>query len=249
MHDSNKANKDDVKNSASSLITAGKDLLTLLRDSSVFTLTFLLFFYPKTLNTILTEAGFEEGSLVGFKWKAKIADTTDALNEARATINDLKDQLDKASKALAAAQTKFNDPELKDKLTKLEKENDRLSATSSEVRDTVANTIASNSTIVEKVQESNESATRWGVVYGGDTSLEAAKYEVKETSAKYGIPNVTIYLRQGSYRSVSVVESRARAVEVRSRAQQKRADAYIVNMSKWCPVSKEENGYMECVSP
>ena len=88
-----------------------------------------------------------------------------------------------------------------------------------------------------------------GVVFGGDTSLEQASHEVKVTAPRLEIPNATIYLRQGSYRSVSVVKSRAQAEQVLLAAQKKRADAYLVSFSKWCPNSQEKTGYRECVIP
>ena len=50
-------------------IIIGKDLFALLRDFSLFLLAALLLLFPAQLNDILMRAGFEEGSVVGFKWK------------------------------------------------------------------------------------------------------------------------------------------------------------------------------------
>ena len=241
--------KNGTKNPASNLIGLGKDLVALLRDFALFVLALLLLVFPTTFNGVLTKAGFEEGSLVGFKWKSKLVESDAALKEARATITDLKAQLDKTSQALTDAQAKLNDPSLKDTLAKLEEENKQLNAASSKVEASVANTIASNASFVEKAQTAVSTNTAWGVVFSGDATLDAAKYEVEVVAPKLGIPNASIYFRQGSYRSVSVVEHRTQAEQVLPKAKQRRADAYIVNMSNWCPSINEKNGYRECVSP
>jgi hypothetical protein len=57
--------KDERKKSASKLVALGKDLVALLRDLVLFVLALLLLFFPATLNNVLTNAGFEEGSFVG----------------------------------------------------------------------------------------------------------------------------------------------------------------------------------------
>lgn len=229
------------------LIASGKDLVALLRDSALFILALLLLVFPASFNTLLTKAGFEEGSLVGFKWKSKLVESDAALKEARATITDLKGQLDKTSQALADAQTKLNDPDLKEKLAKLQEENKQLNASSSKVESSVSNTIAANAQLVEKAQTSVSNSGTWGVIFSGDATIEDAKYEAQTVAPKYGIPNATIFLdKNGSYRCVSVAESRSQAEQVLPKAKQRRSDAYIVNMSNWCPTSTDKGEYREC---
>jgi hypothetical protein len=236
------------KDAASTLIGVGKDAVALLRDLAVFVLALLLLVFPGTFNGVLTKAGFEEGSLVGFKWKSKLVESDAALKEARATITDLKTQLDKTSQALADAQAKLNDPSLKDTLAKLEEENKKLNASSAEVEVSISNAIASNASLVEKAQTAVSSSNAvWGVVFSGDATLDAAKYEVTVVAQKLGIPNASVYLRQNSYRGVSEVESRTQGEQVLAKAKQRRADAYIVNISTWCPGSVAKDGYRECL--
>lgn len=237
------------KGSAPDLIAAGKDLVALLRDLALFLLAALLLLFPSKLNTLLTSAGFEEGSLVGFKWKAKLVDSDTALKEARATITDLQTQLDKTSKALGEAHARLNDPALKDQLDKLQEENRQVNASSSKVEASVASTIATNAQLVEKAQTATGSGSAWGVVYSGDSSLADARYEVDVIAPKLGIPNASIYLRQGSYRSVSVLDDRRQAEQVLPKAKQRRPDAYLVNMSTWCPAANGKEGYKECATP
>lgn len=238
----------DKKDATSALIGLGKDAVALLRDLALFVLALLLLIFPGTFNGVLTKAGFEEGSLVGFKWKSKLVESDAALKEARTTITDLKAQLDKTSQALTEAEAKLNDGSLKETLAKLGEENKRLNAASAEVEASITNTIAANAPLVEKAQTTVSSNTGWGVVFSGDATLDAAKYEVTTVAPKYGIPNVSVYFRQNSYRSVSVVESRTQAEQVLPKAKQRRADAYIVNLSTWCPEAAEKDGYRECVN-
>ncbi|HVG21192.1 MAG TPA: hypothetical protein VNI02_19245 [Blastocatellia bacterium] len=237
------------KKSASKFVALGKDLVALLRDLVLFILALLLLFFPAKFNSVLSNAGFEEGSFVGFKWKPKLLDSDAALKEAQVLITDLREQNENMSKALADAQSKLNDPALKDKLAKLEEANKQLNIASSKVENSVASTIASNAPLVERVQNEVDTNTKWGVVFSGDATLDAARYEVETVAPKLGIPNVSIYFRKGSYRSVSVVDSRLEAQQVLPKAKQRRADAYIVNMSNWCPNINEKNGYRECTSP
>jgi hypothetical protein len=233
-----------AKDPVSKSVTLGKDVVSLLRDLALFVLALLLLVFPTKFNTVLSNAGFEEGSLVGFKWKARLFQSDDALKQAQTTINDLTTQLTQVSNALSEAQAKLDDPALTEKVAKLEEESKRIQDTASRVESSVQVTIASNAPLVEKVPSSN-----WGIVFSGDATLDGAKYEVETIAQKLEIPNASVYFRQGSYRSVSVVDSETEAKQVLYKAMRRRADAYIVPMSNWCPRAIEKSGYRECVSP
>jgi len=70
-------------------VSLGKDLVALLRDGAIFVLALLLIVFPLQFNSILVNAGFEEGSLVGFKWKSTLVESDRALKDAQGTISDL----------------------------------------------------------------------------------------------------------------------------------------------------------------
>jgi hypothetical protein len=247
--DSKESSKSEPKdkNIFSTWLPLGKDSVALLRDGSLFVLVLLLLFFPSTFNSLLSNAGFEEGSFVGFKWKPKLLDSDKALKEAQGLITDLKEQNDKLSKALGDAQGKINDPALNEQYAKLEESNKQLNIASSQVEQSVASTIASNASLVDKVQSGTDSRTTWGVVFSADGKLDEAKHEVEIVAPKMGLPNPSIYLRRGSYRSVSVSGSRAEAEQALAKAKQRPSGGEIVNMSTWCPNSNEKNGYRECV--
>jgi hypothetical protein len=231
----------------SEAISVWKDLVSLLRDSSLLLLAVLLIAFPTRLNSVLVSAGFEEGSVVGFKWKSKLVDSDAALKETRATISDLQKKNDEMAKALAEANAQINDPALKENIAKLEQENKQLMVTTQQVQASVSNTIASNAPLVDKAL-SVTTANKWGVVFSGDSTLESAKYEVDVVAPKLGLPNPSIYFRQGSYRSVSVVADKQQADQILPKAKMRRQDAYIVNMSTWCPTFNQRTGYFECTA-
>jgi hypothetical protein len=222
-----------------------KDLVTLLRDGLLLLIGVLLVLWPSQFSELLVRAGFEEGSVVGFKWKGKLVDTDQALKEANATITDLRTQNEKLAKELSTAQPKSDDPAAKERIAKLQQDNRKLNEAANQVESKAQVTIAANAALVEKAQVAAGN-TRWAVVYGGDTKLDEARYEVTTVAKKLGLPNSAVYLRQGSYRSVTVAETREEAEQALFKAKNRRSDAYIVNMSKWCPKTSPKDGYFEC---
>jgi hypothetical protein len=167
------------------------------------------------------------------------------LKEAKATITDLTAQLDRTTKALADAEAKVTDPAAKAALATVKKENEEVKAVSARVQASVSRTIASAAPLIEAAQGSAGDG-QWGVVYGGDSALDKAKYETDVIAPRLALPNPRVYLRQGVYRSVSVADERSAAQEALSKAKQRRADAYLVNMSRWCPSPAQRDGYLEC---
>jgi hypothetical protein len=242
MTDEDKSAGTSGRISPAKVVSTGKDVVALLRDSVLFLFAMLLLVFPSKVGSMLSEAGFEEGSFAGFKWKPKVEKTVASLNEAGATITELKEQNGALLGLLKAIEPSLTDNHLKRQLTDLAAKNEQLNASTSEVQKSVTNTIESNAKIVEQVQNAADAISTWGVVFGGDTTFEEAKREVE----KFGIPNSSIYLRQHSYRSVAVADSRSQAEQILLKAKQRRDSAYIVNMSTWCPKTTSRDGYQEC---
>ena len=209
----------------------------------------LLIGWPQTINSILVEAGFEEGSFAGMNWKAKLTQSDDTLLKAQATIADLREQNEKLNSALSEVKSQIASPEIKANIAKLEQLNMHLAASSARVQAAVETTASANAPLVQKVQTSTGTVVTWGVVYGGDRTLDAAKYEVQTIASKLGLTNAAIYYRQDSYRSVATTIDRLHAEQLLKKAKKRRKDSYIVNMSTWCPSTTEKDGYFECSSP
>ncbi|HEX3553242.1 MAG TPA: hypothetical protein VIA62_08435 [Thermoanaerobaculia bacterium] len=129
-----------------------KDLFALLRDLSLFAIGVLLLVFPTRLNSVLTDAGFEEGSIVGFKWKRKLVESDTELRKTLDSIADLQAQNANLTKALAEAKSRLNDVPLNEKITKLQTDNQQITAAAKQVQSSVAQTIAANAPLVEKAR-------------------------------------------------------------------------------------------------
>ena len=231
----------------STYVATAKDLLSFLRDLLIFLLVVLLLCFPAALKQRLVAAGIREGEFMGMKFTAEEIDKTNiSLNESQMAITNLKKQLDSTSQLLAQAQTKITDPEFKAEVSKMETKNADVVATASMIQTSVKQTIASNAPKVLAAQEIVNKSNSWGIVYGADANLKAAQFEAGPIATKLQLPNVTVYLRQGSYRSVAVVNDRSQADDILASAKRRRPDAYIVSMSSWCPQSEKRDGYVEC---
>ncbi len=236
--------KDD---SVDRLLARGKDLVALLRDASILILATLLLLFPQNFNDLLTRARFEEGSIVGFKWKAKLLQSDDALKNAQTTIDNLQEQLQKTTELLNSTKSTVSDPGLKLKIAGLEQENTQVANASSQAQSEVKSTIASTAAYVEKAQTSVVSNGGWGVVFGSDVSIDTANVEISKAT-KRGIANASLFFRNGYYASIAIVEERAVAKEYLNIAKRFRPDAYITSMATWCRNMQQRKGYIECQS-
>lgn len=235
-----------IEKAISGYVALGKDLVAMLRDGILLVLAVLLIAWPQAINSILVEAGFEEGSFAGLKWKAKLAKSDDALVEAQATIADLIAQNKNLNTLLADVKIGIEDPKTRENISRLEALNTRLADSSMMVQTTVESTIANNASLVQKVQTSTGTIVTWGVVYGGDRTLKDAQYEITTIAPKLGLTNAAIYYRQNSYRSVATTTDRLAAEQLLQKAKERAKDAYLVNMASWCAQKVEKEGYFEC---
>lgn len=225
-------------------ISTAKDLFALLRDIALAVLAGLLLLFPATFNDRLTQAGFEEGSFAGLKWKARLVDADLGLKEARVQINNLTEQLRLATEKLRQAEAALNDPKFKADVEALESKSQSVSAAAAKAAESVSSLISSNAPLVERVQAASDG--KWGVVYGGDARLDLARYEVQTVAPKLGIPNARVLLKDGSFRSVAIVDSPEEARQVLTSAKRRRPDAYVVRLSTWCPSREQKEGYEVC---
>jgi hypothetical protein len=88
----------------------------------------------------------------------------------------------------------------------------------------------------------------WGVVFGGDPTIDSANVEVTKTAERMGIGQGQVFRRAGSFRSVKVFVSRSEAEDALGKARAVRPSSYVVNMSTWCPTSEQKPGYFECTT-
>ena len=125
-------------------ITVGKDLVTLLRDGALLLAFALLFFFPIQFNSILTDAGFEEGSFAGLKWRRDLKDTTDQLTEANAQIESLQTKNEELASALQRAQSQLRDNRLRSEATRLLDQQRAIQETTEQTKAKLTSTIEAN---------------------------------------------------------------------------------------------------------
>lgn len=73
----------------------------------------------------------------------------------------------------------------------------------------------------------------WIVIFGADTTFDAAQHEVKRAEVRNYSP--MIVKRNGSFRSIAVFDDKADADKALAVVKQFRPDAYIVRKRTWCP--------------
>jgi thiamine biosynthesis lipoprotein ApbE len=96
-----------------------KDILALIREAALVILFFLLLIFPGCFNTILVNAGFTEGNVMGFTWKEKAqqsmetADSSQQVAQAATNrLDEMQKKLDNISKKLSAVGSTTNNPEV-----------------------------------------------------------------------------------------------------------------------------------------
>lgn len=85
------------------LISVSKDVVVLLGDGAILAEFLTFIFCPVTLNRILVDAGFEEGSFVGFNWKSKLVEYDAIVDKLQSSLKNLKDVNAEPQSALEAS--------------------------------------------------------------------------------------------------------------------------------------------------
>lgn len=88
----------------------------------------------------------------------------------------------------------------------------------------------------------------WGVVFGRDRALEAARDELRRAS-RNGVEQTAIYLRNGYYASIALRADRAEAERILRIVRAFRSDAYVADMRTWCLRPQPLAGYVACGAP
>jgi len=140
------------KQTFESRIRIAKDLVVLLRDAAIIILAVLLIVFPIKFNSILVKAGFEEGDVVGFKWRSNLENSTVALERAYSSIDSLEFKNNQLILALHEAEKKLGDSELKTKLQKLESQNLVIQQNTKDVQTKVLNAIDQNTPLIEGIK-------------------------------------------------------------------------------------------------
>lgn len=238
---------DPAKTNLQAQVTVAKDITATARDACLLLLGLLLLVFPATFNRILVSAGFEEGSIAGLKWKSKLQNSDEALKVATGKIAELQRQLTANQDLLKQAQSKIENPALAAQVSQVVDGNAAIDRSASAVQRQSEAVINANADYVAKATSSlNLSDKGFAVVFGTDTSLESAQYEIKDAARHYDIPNARIFFRNDGYVSAVIAPTMEQANATLALARRKRSDAYIVSMKTWCPVQKVATDMIRC---
>ncbi|MDD2725387.1 MAG: hypothetical protein PHH59_15380 [Methylovulum sp.] len=145
-------------------ISISKEISSLFKELILLSLFIMLLIWPENFNSLLTRAGFEEGSVVGFKWKKQLDNTNNDLNGAKQIIEDLKLRINAANDVLKKVHASTNDAELKKELEYLVGKNEEASQAASTADTSIARTLQSNEPLITLAQQNLYSdSTSWGV--------------------------------------------------------------------------------------
>lgn len=196
---------DQPANKLQARVAVAKDVTATARDASLLLLGLLLIVFPSTFNRILVSAGFEEGSIAGMKWKSKLQNSDEALKVATGKIAELQRQLIANQELLKQAQSRIQNPELAAQVAKVVDGNEAIGKSASAVQKRSEAVISANAAYVAKATTAlNLGDKGFAVIFGTDTSLDSARYEVDVVAKKLDIPNAKIFFRNDGYLSASV---------------------------------------------
>jgi hypothetical protein len=229
-------------------VTVAKDITATARDAALLLLGVLLIVFPSTFNGILVSAGFEEGSIAGMKWKSKLQSADQALKVTTSKIAELQAQLMSNQKLLKKAQPGITDPDLAAAVAEVVAGNNAVDKSASAVQISSAGVINKNAAYVAKATNAlNLGSEGFAVVFGTDTNLESARYEVDVVAKKLGIPDAKIFYRNDGFVSASVAPSIEQANATLVLARKRRPDSYVVSIKTWCPSQKAEERMIRCI--
>jgi hypothetical protein len=235
----------EIDAGASAIVGIGKDLVALLRDASLMVLAVLLIFWPSTFNSILSNAGFEEGSLVGFKWKTGFAETHTQLEQTNVALVNLTRENTDLVQLLAEADKFVTDNPLRARIASVQERNKKLAERSETLQSSVEATIAQTAPLANTLPAKLQPV--WAVLFASDSDLGSAQDEVGKARTKLGSRNIRIFLRNGYFASVVVAPDPTQPQRLLDEIRAYRSDAHLVNLNSWCPRQEVKTDYTACL--
>ncbi|MCY1648679.1 hypothetical protein OVA11_16905 [Caulobacter sp. SL161] len=237
---------------ADDYIAIGKNLLALLRDLVLVVLFLLLLLTPDFVGGRLAAAGFEEGDLMGFKWKrtatrfgSEVERLSQSLVDAQDLIKRQSAQLKENEKQLAAL-TSHNPSEGSGQLEALKAANQKVIQDASVGGESIVRALAKAAPVVDQAQSLASPGSQWAVVFSGNANLEGGQYEQGLVARKWQVEGADIYYRAGSYRVVKRTDNREEAVQIANTISSRYPDAYVVNFKTWCAKPTSKDNYYTC---
>lgn len=87
----------------------------------------------------------------------------------------------------------------------------------------------------------------YGVVFGSDRTLAAARDEIDRAAAQ-GVKDAGVYFRNGYFASIAAAASQTEADRILGIVRAFGTDPYAVRMETWCRQPQARDGYVECAA-
>lgn len=172
-------------------------VFNLLRDASIFLVFFLLLVHPEAINTILTRAGFEEGNLVGFKWKNQLQQNDKQLRDAENIINELTQKLKESTETIEKIKSQvLNKEELSQKLEEQIRKNREVADAAASIKPEIKSTLRTNAPLLDPlVRKVNEYQIK--IFYNRKKSEQKIiAFEIKQALEDVGVTSLIKVLPQ-----------------------------------------------------
>ncbi|PZD70185.1 hypothetical protein C1752_17114 [Acaryochloris thomasi RCC1774] len=179
-------------------IEIGKNLFSLLRDASLFSLFILLLIAPTILNERLIKAGFEEGTVAGFKWKKQLSKTDNDLVQAAQQIDALNKRVNESNKIIAALEQSESGSQTVNAADaqKQIKKNEVSSTTADTVNSRIQTTLENNTPILNPEIDTSKTSSLVNIVntykiaiyYNQEKSEQKEEaFEIKKSLEQAGV--------------------------------------------------------------
>jgi hypothetical protein len=233
-----------------------KSFFDVMKQVAIITVLAILFLSPDTIGGALDKIGIQEGDLLGFKWKNRLATTDNRLRESQESVVDLQGKLQLANTTIANQGQLIASLQQRSGTTDAERqrasdvaasasriiqENATAIQSAARTTATVDQTLATNAALLAKASgPPSEAPEQWAIIAGGDPEEAAARDELAR-ARQAGYANAKIFQRRGSFRTVIIFPNSAAANQALRdvRTRMRRADAYVVNLDRWCPGQAE----------
>ena len=178
-------------------IDAARQIMALVRDASILLLALFFLLLPRTFNRILTDAGFDRGSFMGMEWRNQLQQSNAALADADQAISDVQVRTASMATSLKKLEENATDPEQKQKITALAKENTKLAETTTNMQATVAQALQANAPLVAQLDVVPPDANRpsdylVGLQTLGLTDAERQALNAKLRERGYRLHNLSV---------------------------------------------------------
>ena len=189
LMDSNKKEPPRIKETVE--VTQG--IVNIFRDLSIFSAVALLILVPKFFNQKLSEAGFVEGHVGGFKWQKQLEKTDTKLIEAAKTGNVLAKKLEQANNTIELLKSKYDlqDARLETQI----KQNEVAIGRAKELNPGIQSTLKENAPLLSsKIKDGNDSLLKlvndYSIQIFFNENISGQKkeaFEIKEGLVRLGV--------------------------------------------------------------